>query len=80
VPGACFAAIPALVADAGDRARATGAIAQLGNLGTVTGPPVFGLALVWGGPGALLALLVLAPLAGLAAALRAGGRAAARAA
>ncbi|MGB3408360.1 MAG: MFS transporter, partial [Jannaschia sp.] len=45
IPGASFAAIPALNATPGNRARATGAIAQLGNLGTVTGTPV--LAFVW---------------------------------
>jgi hypothetical protein len=75
VPGACFAAIPALNRDQGDRARATGAIAQLGNLGTVTGPPAFAAALAAGGAGAVIALLVLAPLLGMAAALWAGGRA-----
>jgi hypothetical protein len=76
VPGACFAAIVWLNRDPGDRARATGAIAQLGNLGTVSGPPAFATALAAGGQAGLLWLLVLAPLAGAAAAFCAGGRAA----
>jgi MFS transporter, DHA1 family, inner membrane transport protein len=40
VQGASFASIPALNRDPADRARAAGAIAQMGNLGTVTGTPV----------------------------------------
>ncbi|TFL17428.1 MFS transporter [Jannaschia formosa] len=49
IPGASFAAIPALNAAPADRARATGAIAQLGNLGTVSGTPI--LAAIWAGFG-----------------------------
>lgn len=41
VPGASFAAIPHFNASAGAQSRATGAIAQLGNLGTTTGTPIF---------------------------------------
>ena len=40
VQGASFASIPQLNPRADDRARAAGAIAQLGNLGTTTGTPL----------------------------------------
>lgn len=40
VQGASFAAIPQLNPNAGDRAQAAGAVAQLGNLGTTTGTPL----------------------------------------
>lgn len=40
VQGASFASIPQLNAAGEDRARAAGAIAQLGNLGTTTGTPL----------------------------------------
>lgn len=40
VPGASFAALAKLNTDDDDRAYATGAIAQLGNVGTTCGPPI----------------------------------------
>lgn len=43
VQGASFASIPQLNPSPEDRARAAGAIAQLGNLGTTTGTPVLAL-------------------------------------
>lgn len=49
VQGASFAAIPQLNASAEDRAGASGAIAQLGNLGTTTGTPLLALLLVQAG-------------------------------
>lgn len=75
IPGASFAAIPALNDGPGDRARATGAIAQLGNLGTVTGTPV--LAFVWAtmGTGAVFAVLVAASVLGAVLVVWAGRRA-----
>ena len=54
VQGASFAAIPALNATAQDRARAAGAIAQLGNLGTTTGTPVLAAMLAARGPIAIV--------------------------
>jgi MFS transporter, DHA1 family, inner membrane transport protein len=54
VQGASFAALAELNPQAEDRARAAGAIAQLGNLGTTTGTPV----LIW--------LLAVGDAAGLA--------------
>ena len=76
VPGASFAAIPALNPDPGGRARATGAIAQMGNLGTVTGTPA--LAAIWaaGGTGALLGAAMVSAACGLVVASLVGGRAA----
>lgn len=57
VQGASFAAIPQLNAAPEDRARAAGAIAQMGNLGTVSGTPMLAL-LLQGAGGAGLALFV----------------------
>jgi hypothetical protein len=57
VPGASFAAIPYFNSALADRTRSTGAIAQLGNLGTVTGTPIFAALLAgFGLPGILLGL------------------------
>ncbi len=53
VQGASFAAIPELNATAEARARAAGAVAQLGNLGTTTGTPVLAALLAASGPPAL---------------------------
>jgi MFS transporter, DHA1 family, inner membrane transport protein len=59
VQGASFASIPELNATPDDRARAAGAVAQLGNLGTTTGTPV--LAALLAGTGAAgLALSAIA--------------------
>ena len=59
VQGASFAALAQLNPRAEDRARAAGAIAQLGNLGTTTGTPI--LALILKGAGATgLALFLVA--------------------
>lgn len=60
VQGASFASIPQLNPDAEGRARAAGAVAQLGNLGTTSGTPL--LALLIAGQGAAgLALFCLLP-------------------
>lgn len=53
VQGASFAAIPELNAAPQDRARAAGAVAQLGNLGTTTGTPVLAALLASAGPAGL---------------------------
>jgi MFS family permease len=50
VQGASFAAVPQIVVLPADRARAAGAIAQMGNLGTTTGTPVLAAILVGLGP------------------------------
>ncbi|MEM6307734.1 MAG: MFS transporter [Pseudomonadota bacterium] len=50
VPGAQFALIPALNTTTADQTRATGAIAQMGNMGTVNGTPFFALILQGLGP------------------------------
>jgi len=59
VQGASFASIPELNASAHDRARAAGAVAQLGNLGTTTGTPVLAALLVSGGSVALAVCSVI---------------------
>ncbi|WP_099828026.1 MFS transporter [Oceaniglobus indicus] len=48
VPGASFAAIPALNASGPSRARASGALAQVGNIGTAFGTPFFAMTLANG--------------------------------
>ncbi len=53
VQGASFASIPELNLSADDRARAAGAVAQLGNLGTTTGTPVLAALLAATGPSGL---------------------------
>jgi predicted MFS family arabinose efflux permease len=60
VQGASFASIPELNQTPEDRARAAGAVAQLGNLGTTTGTPVLAALLAASGPaGVGLAAVVL---------------------
>ncbi len=53
IPGACFATITAVNDTATDRARATGAIAQLGNVGTTLGTPIF---VILGSAGGIFAI------------------------
>ena len=65
VPGACFAAIPRLNNSDSDRARATGALAQLGNVGTTLGTPLFAFFAVQGGVPAITALTVGLSVTGL---------------
>nr|WP_315188647.1 MFS transporter [uncultured Albidiferax sp.] len=63
--GAAFALVPYLSDAPPVQARATGAVAQMGNLGSTLGPPVFAYAIASMGPlGLVLPLLVFA-LAGL---------------
>jgi MFS family permease len=64
--GASFAAIPALNPAPADRARAAGAIAQMGNLGTVTGTPLLAALLAVLGPGAVAVFVVPLAVAGIA--------------
>lgn len=66
VQGASFASIPELNAAPEDRARAAGAIAQLGNLGTTTGTPLLAALLAAAGPGGLALVSGLVCLAGVA--------------
>lgn len=66
VPGACFAAIPFWNPTAADRALSTGAIAQMGNVGTGVGTPLFAVVLGLAGVAGLIWVLLLLSLAGLA--------------
>lgn len=59
VQGASFASIPELNATPEDRARAAGAVAQLGNLGTTSGTPVLAALLVSTGPTGLSTAAVI---------------------
>ena len=60
VPAAQFAMIPVLNVSEADRAIAAGAIAQMGNIGTASGTPVFAILMVWGGPNFLLLSILIA--------------------
>jgi AAHS family 3-hydroxyphenylpropionic acid transporter len=61
--GASFALIPDLSTTQAVQARATGAVAQMGNLGSTLGPPVFAYAIVAiGAFGLVLPVLVFALL------------------
>ncbi len=63
IPGACFAMIPHFNPELRDRARATGGIAQMGNIGTTTGTPIFvAVTNAWGLGGVTLALAVFCAL------------------
>ena len=66
VQGASFAAIPQLNATLDDRARAAGAIAQLGNLGTTTGTPLLAWLLQTSGQGAMALFLIAFAVLGIA--------------
>ena len=58
VQGASFAAIPQLNDALQDRAKAAGAIAQLGNLGTTSGTPLLALVLLHAGVNGLTLFLI----------------------
>lgn len=66
VQGASFASIPQLNATAEDRARASGAVAQLGNVGTTTGTPILALMIGAMGPLGLIAFALPLCAAGIA--------------
>ncbi|MDT8855871.1 MFS transporter [Paracoccaceae bacterium Fryx2] len=63
VQGASFAAIPQLNPGREDRARAAGAVAQLGNVGTTSGTPLLATVVVhWGIAGVALFTIALSLL------------------
>ena len=66
VQGASFTAIPQLNPGAEDRARAAGAMAQLGNLGTTSGTPLLALMIAAQGVNGLALFVLLPSLAGIA--------------
>ena len=66
VQGASFATIPALNPDPADRTLAAGAIAQMGNVGTVLGTPILAALIAAFGPVALTAFALPMCVAGIA--------------
>ncbi|MEL6919754.1 MAG: MFS transporter [Pseudomonadota bacterium] len=66
VQGSSFAAIGELVEAPADRANASGAMAQMGNLGNLLGTPVFLAAASWNGLSGITAAMVIAYMAGIA--------------
>ncbi|MBI1217429.1 MAG: MFS transporter [Rhodobacteraceae bacterium] len=67
VQGASFASIPQLNASAEDRARASGAVAQLGNLGTASGTPILAAMIAQGGIGGVFWFVAPLCVGGIAA-------------
>jgi MFS family permease len=61
-PGAAFAMVPDLNDRSPDQARANGALAQLGNVGTASSTPLFALALAGGLQGMAMLSVALAAL------------------
>lgn len=66
VQGASFAAIPQLNQSPEDRARAAGAVAQLGNVGTTLGTPLLALLLVQTGHDGIILFVLPLCLCGIA--------------
>ncbi len=66
VQGASFASIPQLNADDEDRAMASGAVAQLGNLGTTTGTPLLAFLVAAFGPAGVIGFAAPPCVAGIA--------------
>lgn len=66
VQGASFASIPQLNATPEDRARASGAVAQLGNVGTTSGTPILALMIAAMGPPGVVAFALPLCVAGIA--------------
>mgnify|MGYP001627847211 FL=1 len=67
VQGGSFAAVPQLNGSAAARAEASGAMAQMGNLGNTIGTPLMVLSLSLGGFGGMMATLLMLFLCGAAA-------------
>jgi predicted MFS family arabinose efflux permease len=65
VQGASFATIPQLNGPDDDRAMASGAVAQLGNLGTTTGTPLLALLIAGFGPAGVVGFAAPLCLAGI---------------
>lgn len=66
VQGASFASVPELNHDAIAQARTNGAMAQMGNLGNTIGTPILLGAIALGGTWALVGVIVLCHMLGLA--------------
>jgi MFS family permease len=66
VQGASFASIPQLNTTSEDRARASGAVAQLGNVGTTSGTPILALLVASMGPPGVIAFALPLCAAGIA--------------
>ncbi len=66
VQGASFAAIPALNDGPEDRARAAGAVAQLGNVGTTTGTPLLAALVAGFGAWGIAGFALVLSLGGIA--------------
>ena len=77
LPGAVYPMIPQLCPTPPLQARAYGAIAQLGNVGSTLGPPLFAASMAAIGPHGLLVPALVLCVAGAAIALWAERRAAA---
>lgn len=66
IPGASFSALAVLNPDEQNRAYATGAIAQMGNVGTTTGPPILAAIVSAAGISGTVAFVLIYCAAGIA--------------
>jgi hypothetical protein len=71
VVSAMFAAVPRLARSPADIALGNGLVAQLGSLGALLGPPLFGGAIAAGGWNVVPVLILAFSLCGIALALAA---------
>ena len=69
VPGAVFAMIPFLSRHPSEQALANGAVVQLGNIGSTTGPPVFAAIIGASGSLGLMVAIIILSICGIGVAL-----------
>lgn len=74
LPGAVYPMIPLVCPEPAQKAHAFGAIAQLGNVGSTLGPPIFNAAREGMGPLGMMAPLTVLCLAGISLAAATGRR------
>jgi nitrate/nitrite transporter NarK len=69
IQGSVFSLIPSLSASADDQTNENGAVAQLGNLGSIMGAPIFSHFLVYGENSIIIIVMVLGILGAASAAI-----------
>jgi nitrate/nitrite transporter NarK len=62
IQGAVFSLIPNISLSTEDQTNANGAVAQLGNLGSTLGPPIFSYFLVYGKNSIIIIVMLLSIL------------------
>ena len=69
IQGSVFSLIPNISLTTGDQTNANGAVAQLGNLGSTLGPPVFSYFLVFGRDSIIIIVMLLSLLGAISGVL-----------